>query len=388
MQMEPSNEFDKFFEEIKDVERSDKAKQDTWLALKDRMSAKRKRNIFPAFISLAIVAIASFLIFSFTSSSETEKSAESLSNEEVIMAVLKREYKGPDMELIRLKNEWFNLQSKTDTKNQEEYDQLLQSKEYKDYIDYYFTTFGEYFTEDTLKHVVSSVLVFKYNHLLEDTDLEMHLENVDIKQEKDHPNIYRPIIEVSLTNSQGQKIYHTLREEFIFSTSEPGKIGSYNGVKDGGGLELQEKIKYFNAYVENNGDVRTPSIDVSFDTLCFNGRWPDQQGEVEFKLGCTFVTKKIKSIMTKFDNLLVKETTEQETNERTELLPQMENYQIYLTNADDKGTTLYTITLYKDGVLVFAPDSNLGIAGDITTEPHVFLYEEIKLMLDEFADNE
>lgn len=258
MQMEPSNEFDELFEEMKDVKRSEKTKHNTWISLKDRMATKRKRHLFPAFISLAIIAIASFLFLTFANPSESEKSAELLTNEEVIKAVLDREYNGPDMELLRLKNDWMNLQSKTDAKNQEEYDQLLETKEYKEFINYYFTTFGEYFTENTLKSAISSVLVFKYNHYLENTDLEMHLENVDIKQEKAHPNIYRPVIEVSLTNSHGQKIYHTLREEFIFSTSEPGKIGSYNGVKDGGGIELRDKIASFNAYVENNGDVRTP----------------------------------------------------------------------------------------------------------------------------------
>lgn len=382
--MEPSNEFDELFEEMKDVKRSEKAKHNTWIALKDRMAKKRKRPIFPAFISLAIIAIASLLFLTFANPLESEKSAKPLSNEEAIMAVLEKEYNGPDKELIRLKNDWFNLQSNTDTKNQEEYDQLLQSKEYKDYIDYYFTTFGEYFTEDELKHVISSVLVFKYNHYLEDTDLEIHLENVDIKQEKDYPNIYRPIIEVSLTNRQGQKIHHTIQEEFIFSTSEPGKIGRYNVIKEGGDIGLREKIASFKAYV---GDLRTPSIDVSFDTLCFNGRILAQQDKVEFKTGCTSNKKQINSIMNKINLLPIKETTDQETNERTELLPQIENYQIYLTNDADQETTLYTITLYEDGILVFAPDSNLGIAGDITLEPHVFLYEEIKLMLDEFANN-
>ena len=53
MQMEPSKEFDELFEEMKDVERSEEAKRNTWLSLKDRIETKRKRNIFPAFISLA-----------------------------------------------------------------------------------------------------------------------------------------------------------------------------------------------------------------------------------------------------------------------------------------------------------------------------------------------
>lgn len=387
--MKPSKKFDELFEEMKNVERSDEAKQNTWLALKGRIETKRKRNIFPAFISLAIVAIASFLFITFTNPSEIEQSAQplSISNEEVIKAIQEIEYNGPDMEISRLLNDWWDLQSSTKTETQEEYDQLLQSKEYKDFMNYYETTFGEYFTENMLTNAISSNLVFKYNHYLIDNDIEMHLENVKIVQEKDHPNIYRPIIEVSLTNSQGQKIFHTLKEEFIFSTSEPGKIGSYNGVKDGGGLELREKIENFNAYVENNEEVRTPSIDISFDTLCFNGRMVDQQEKVKFESGCTSDGNKINSILENFVHLPIKEATEQESNERAEALPQIDNYHIYLTNAVDKGTTLYTITLYEDGMLMFAPGLDLGNLGDITTEPHVVIYEKLKLMLDEFAEN-
>lgn len=250
--MEPSKEFDELFKEMKDVERSNEAKHNTWLAVKERME-KKKRRVLPAIISLALVAIASFLIFTYSIPSETEQSTEPLSNEEVIRAVLEREYNGPDREILRLHDNWMNLQSDTETKNQEEYDQLLESKEYTDLMDYYQTTFGAYFTENMLENAIRMNRVFKYNHYLEDTDLEMHLENVEIKQEKDYPNIYRPIIEVSLTNSKGQKIYHTLREEFIFSKSEPGKVGSYNGVKDGGWMEFQEKIKYFNSYTKDNG---------------------------------------------------------------------------------------------------------------------------------------
>ncbi|MFJ5770358.1 hypothetical protein [Psychrobacillus sp. NPDC093180] len=386
--MEPSKEFDKLFEEMKEVKRSDKAKQNTWLALKDKIETKRKRTIFPAFISLAIIAIASFLFITFLNPSETEKSAEPLSNEEVIKAVLEREYNGPNMEISQLLNDWMDLQSETETQNQEDYNQLLESKEYKDFMNYYPATFGEYFTENMLTNAIRANLVFKYNHYLIDNDIEMQLEKVKITQEKDHPNIYRPIIEVSLTNNKGQKIYHTVREEFIFSKTEPGKIGGYNGVKAGGGIELREKIENFQAYVENKEDVRTPSIDVSFDTLCFNGSMPDPDGTVEFKSGCTSDRSQINSVMTIMENFFVKEVSEKESGERAAALPEIENYHIHLTNAVDKETILYTITLYEDGVFTFSPGFSFGITGDITTESKVFFYEEIKQRLDEFADNE
>lgn len=308
--MDPSKEFDKLLAEMKNVERPEEAKRNTWLALKAKVETKRKRPIIPAFISLAIIAIASFLIFTYINPSETEQSSQAIDNEKIIRAVLEKEYNGPDMELSRLLDDWWTLQSVTETKNQEEYDQLLQSKKYTDLMDYYSTTYGEYFTENMLKNAIASNLIFKYNYSLIENSIEVHLENVKVVQEKEHPNIYRPIIEVSLTNNEGQKVFHTLREEFIFSTSEPGKIGSYNGVRDGGGIELLEKIENFPAYVEDNQDVRTPLIDISFDTLCFNTRKIGQDEKVEFESGCTSDKNKINAIMDNFDDLPIKVATE------------------------------------------------------------------------------
>ncbi|MEK5148001.1 hypothetical protein MKX53_13365 [Psychrobacillus sp. FSL K6-4615] len=386
--MDPSKEFDKLLAEMKHVERSEEAKRNTWLALKAKVETKRKRPIIPAFISLAIIAIASFLIFTYINPSETEQSSQAIDNEKIIRAVLEREYNGPDMELARLQDEWWDLQNVTETKNQEEYDQLLQSKKYTDLMDYYSTIYGEYFTENLLKNAIASNLIFKYNYSLIENSIEVHLENVKVVQEKEHPNIYRPIIEVSLTNNEGQKIFHTLKEEFIFSTSEPGKIGSYNGVRDGGGIELQEKIEKFPAYIEDNQDVRTPLIDISFDTLCFNTRKNVQGEKVEFESGCTSDKNKINNILENFDDLPIKTATEQESTERSAALPQIDNYQIYLTNAADKGNTLYTITIFDDGVLMFATGADFGNLGDITIESHVEMYEKVRLMLEEFAENE
>ena len=249
--MEPSKEFDELFADMKNVERSNEARRNTWLAVKGRME-KKKRRVFPAIISLAIVAIASFLIITYLMPSEPEQTAKSLTNEEVIMAVLEREYNGPDEELERLMQEWFDLQSKTSAESQEEYNKLLDSKEYKDYMNYYYSSFSEYFTENELKQAINTVMVFKYNHYLLDKDISIHLEKVQIEQEKDHPNIYRPIVEVSLTNSKGQKISHTLKEEFIFSKTEPGKIGRYNVMRDSDGVPLRDKIENFDAYVNTD----------------------------------------------------------------------------------------------------------------------------------------
>lgn len=113
----------------------------------------------------------------------------------------------------------------------------------------------------------------------------------------------------------------------------------------------------------------------------------DQEEKLIFKSGCTSNSNKIYSILKNLEYLPIKKATEQESIERAEALPQIDNYQIHLTNEVDKRTTLYTITLYEDGFFMFAPGQDLGFSGDITKEPHTALFENFKLMLDEFAEN-
>ncbi|WP_342559827.1 hypothetical protein NSQ95_14075 [Psychrobacillus sp. FSL W7-1457] len=377
--MEPSKEFDELFEEMKHVERSNEARRNTWLAIKERTEQKKRRT-FPAVLALAAIAIASyFLITNVMVPSETEQTAQPLTNEEVIMAVIEKEYNGPDMELERLLRAWFDLQSKTPTKNQEEYNKLQESKESTDYINYYYKSFGEYFTKDMMEQAISTVRVFKYNSQLIDSNLDMNLEKVQIKQDKDHPTIYRATVEVSLTNNKGQKIFHTLKEEYIFSKTEPGKIGRYNGMVSPDGKHLYDIILNFDAYFNN----RKPSIDVSFDSICFNGRTGSKQIN-----GCTADSDQINEIMDSINALPIQEVTEEESNWRAELLPQVDSFQIYLTNEADQGKTLYTVTLYDDGKLVYAPGMDMGITGDITIGSHRDVYKKVIQMLHTFKEVE
>ena len=137
-------------------------------------------------------------------------------------------------------------------------------------------------------------------------------------------------------------------------------------------------------------NVRTPSFSntISFDTLCFTGKIYEKDNTERNLHGCTSNRKQINSILAPIDLLAIKKASEQEIEERSEALPRIDNYHILLTNEVDKGTTLYTITLYEDGVLMFAPGFDLGNLGDITTEPHAVIYEMVKTMLDELAENE
>ena len=181
--------------------------------------------------------------------SKEQQSIEALSNEEAIMGFLEKQYNGPDLGYERLLNDWFDLQGRTKANTQEEYDKLQKSEEATNYIDYFHTTFGEYIREDKIETFIQTNLLFQFQSRLIDHNLTMKLEKVTIKQDENYPNIYRPIIDISLTNNKGQQIFHTLREEFIFSEEEPGKIGSYNWVKDSGGVELYDKMENFNSYL-------------------------------------------------------------------------------------------------------------------------------------------
>ncbi|WP_298469033.1 hypothetical protein [uncultured Psychrobacillus sp.] len=376
--MEPSKEFDELFEEMKHVERSNEARRNTWLAIKERTEQKKRRT-FPAVLALAAIAIASYFLITNMIPAETEQTAQSLTNEEVIMAVIEKEYNGPDMEFNRLSEEWLNLQSKTVEENPEEYDMLLVSKEYKDLMNYYYSSFDKYFTENLLETALNINMVFKYNHQLIDSNIDMQLERVQIKQDKDHPTIYRTEVEVSLTNSKGQKIFHTLKEEYIFSKTEPGKIGRYNLMLAPDGNHLYDIIPNFDAYFNN----RKPSIDVSFDSICFNGRTGSKQIN-----GCTTDTVQINEIMDSINDLPIQEVTEDESNWRAELISQVDSFQIYLTNEADQGMTLYTVTLYDDGKLVYAPGMDMGITGDITISSHQDVYKKVTKMLTTFAETD
>lgn len=340
-------------------------------------NGKEKSRIFPAILALAAIAIASFFLFTNMIPAETEQTAQPLTNEEVIMAVIEKEYNGPDMELERLLRAWFELQSKTPTKNQDEYNKLLQSKESTDYTNYFYKSFGDYFTKDMMEQAISTVMVFKYNSQLIDSNLDMQLEKVQITQDKDHPTIYRATVEVSLTNDKDQKIFHTLKEEYIFSKTEPGKIGRYNLMLATDGKHLYDIIPNFDAYFNN----RKPVIDVSFDSICFNGRTGSNQIN-----GCTTDTVQINEIMESINDLPIQEVTEEESSWRAELLSQRNSYQIYLTNEANQEKTLYTVTLYDDGKLVYAPGLDMGITGDITIGSHRDVYKKVIQMLQTFKE--
>lgn len=56
----------------------------------------------------------------------------------------------------------------------------------------------------------------------------------------------------------------------------------------------------------------------------------DQEEKLIFKSGCTSNSNKIYSILKNLEYLPIKKATEQESIERAEALPQIDNYQIHL----------------------------------------------------------
>lgn len=125
---------------------------------------------------------------------------------------------------------------------------------------------------------------------------------------------------------------------------------------------------------------------VEFDTLCFNGRLVvDMYLNVEFVNGCTTDKDKIKSVMSIIDNLPNKEPSQEEDGERMTAIQQTDNYLIYLGNSVAFDKREYTITLYEDGIFQYLPIGMEGL-GNITTEPYVEKYNEVKRLLDEMAE--
>jgi len=124
---------------------------------------------------------------------------------------------------------------------------------------------------------------------------------------------------------------------------------------------------------------------IEFDTLCFNGRLVvNIYGGVEFVSGCTTNADEIQSVIELIENLPIKEPISEEVYERIMAIEQTDNYQIYLKNGMDRDQPEYTITLYEDGIIQFSKE--MLVVEEITTEPNVEKYNEVKSLLDDIAE--
>ena len=102
--MDPSKEFDEHFQKMQHIDRSNEARRNSLLKLQDKVG-REKRYVAPIFISIAMVAVACFLIFSLV---KTENPSNHLAaeiadedkNKEAVQAVLESEFTVPNEEYM------------------------------------------------------------------------------------------------------------------------------------------------------------------------------------------------------------------------------------------------------------------------------------------------
>lgn len=97
--------------------------------------------------------------------------------------------------------------------------------------------------------------------------------------------------------------------------------------------------------------------------------------------------EQITGILSRLDKLSTKEPSSEEEIERMEAIANISNYQIYLGQGENFDNNVYTIIVYEDGIIQYDDEELPGIPrGDITIDTHNDKYNEIKILLNEFAE--
>ncbi|CEG22636.1 hypothetical protein BN1080_01567 [Planococcus massiliensis] len=64
--MDPNKQLDDFFQQMKDVGRSPKARQESLAKLRERLQKKKKFHLAPAFISFGMLIVAALLFLTWS----------------------------------------------------------------------------------------------------------------------------------------------------------------------------------------------------------------------------------------------------------------------------------------------------------------------------------
>lgn len=252
--MSLSNEFDERFQEMKHIDRSNEARRTSLLKLQDKVG-KKKRYVAPIIISIAMVAVASFLTFSLintenpTNHLATEIAAED-KNIAAVRAVLESEFTVPNEEYILIQkniNKKMNEISQSLPEGSGEFGTPADSAELLAYKELVKETYGPYYTDNAYEQLIPTNQAFQY-HLsteLEEVRYQMKVSDIQVTQSENElaPKNYDFIAQVEYTNNDGKVSHHEIKGMAILS--EVGKIGKFV-IRDVGGL--QQKIEEDKGY--------------------------------------------------------------------------------------------------------------------------------------------
>lgn len=238
--MGPSKEFDELFQKMQHNDRTHEARTNSLQKLQDKVS-KKKRHVAPIFISIVMVAVACFLVFTLINQSPnpTDHLAAEIENEDknkaAIRAVLEKEFTGPDEEYLRILEELHRQQMDSSYDGYVGQDQPPDNTEYMAYIE---ETYASYFTENGLHNFIMTTPALMYHYNGSDVDYKMSISDIEVVQ-SDNPNApkkYSFSAQVEYEDKNGETTQYKVNGDAI--CSEEGKIGKIFFHAAG----LQEKI--------------------------------------------------------------------------------------------------------------------------------------------------
>ena len=240
--MDPSKEFDVHFQKMQHIDRSNEARRNSLLKLQDKVG-REKRYIAPIFISIAMVAVACFLIFSLV---KTENPSNHLAaaiadedkNKEAVRAVLESEFTVPNEEyMIVIKN----IDKKMDEIRQSSPEVGLipeDSPEWLAYEGLVKKTYGPYFVDYAYDKLISQNVAFNYHYgylgIDESVRYQMKVSDIKVTQSenKSSPKNYNFTAQVEYKSNSGEVTTHEIKGMAILS--EAGKIGEFTIREDSG----------------------------------------------------------------------------------------------------------------------------------------------------------
>lgn len=257
--MNPSKEFDELFQKMQHIDRSNTARRNSLLKLQDKVG-REKRYVAPIFVSIAMVAVACFLIFSLVNqnSNPTNNLAAEVADEDknkaAVQAVLESEFTVPNEEYLR-------IQKNIDKKMTEISESLPEenngfgvpedSPEWIAYEELVKKTYKPYFMDYMYEKLIPTNIAFSYHYgygdLGGDQEVRYEMEVSDIQvtqsENKSAPKNYDFTAQVEYKNNDGEVSHHEIQGMAILS--EEGKIGKFE-IRDVGGLH--EKIEEDKGY--------------------------------------------------------------------------------------------------------------------------------------------
>ncbi|WP_341202030.1 hypothetical protein [Planomicrobium okeanokoites] len=234
--MNLSKNQDQLFKELNNIERSQEMKKATYLKLQNRMQKKRSYPLMPAVISVALVAVTCFLVFSFLN--DPPETAGPPTDVEAIEEVLNTQLNKPEDEFFDIVYaKWQRMEEVYAADTELTSDPMEGTPELLAYDEYIEKQFKPYFTDNGFDNFKVQPMDFHYFFAMDNQrNYEMELLDLDIEQSENTSTNYSFSAEVEYTDpTGGSNVYNLMGKAIV---PEKGKIGSIQ-FTDVDGLQQQ-----------------------------------------------------------------------------------------------------------------------------------------------------